>query len=219
MDPALDPIAAAAIPRAPPWVLPRFTAQRAGHGLRYPGVQRHALLGRGSLGLRLDLVDQPQRHPSDIATGLTKRGCTGFKGRWRAIRTWPVGIVPGSAGAAGIGTGLRWRAHRDPHIAAVKAYLHDSVIQRCGDLRGEVGQRIHDGEAGCGFHRNAQYCGGVPGLVVARGRGGGEVFPQLGDVRREIHDINYDVNNDVSQDATLVSRLGCGRVLGVPESR
>jgi hypothetical protein len=41
----------------------------------------------------------------------------------------------------------------------------------------------------------------------------------LGDVRREIHDINYDVNNDVSQDATLVSRLGCGPVLGEPESR
>jgi uncharacterized radical SAM superfamily protein len=59
----------------------------------------------------------------------------------------------------------------------------------------------------------------VPGLLIACGRCGGEVFAQLVDVRSEIHDVKHGVMDDVSQGTTDVA-VSCGawsraRVRGV----
>ena len=172
MDPPLDPIATTAIARTPARLVPRLAAQRARDGLRDPGVQGHALLGGGPFSLTLELVEQPQGHPSDVTVGVTESA--GLAGRRRTLRPRIGGMDPTSTRA-----GIGWSAHRDPHVTAVQAHLHHPVIQRRGDFCGEVGQCIHDGQAGRGSERRAQHGCGVAGLLVARRRGGGEVFAQL----------------------------------------
>jgi hypothetical protein len=58
----------------------------------------------------------------------------------------------------------------------------------------------------------------VPGLLIACGGRGGEVFPQLADVRREIHDVKYDVLSDISQGVADVA-VRCERSEPGPRER
>ena len=74
-------------------------------------------------------------------------------------------------------------ADGDADVAPVEAHLDHAVAERCGDLRGEVGERVHQGQPGGGLDRRAEQRGGALGLLVTRCGGGREVLPQLGDVR------------------------------------
>ena len=114
----------------------------------------------------------------------------GFMKWWRAIRSWPDMCFLGR------------RTDRDPHVSAVESNLDHPVLQRCGDLRGEIGHRIHDCQPSGGLQCNAQYGCSAPGLLVTCRRRGGEVLTQLTKVRCQIHDVNYGVMCDASQGVT-----------------
>jgi thymidylate synthase (FAD) len=194
-----------AIPRGPSRATPRLAPQCAGDSLRNPGIQRHALLGGGPFRLGLDLVDQPQGHPPDITAGVAESCRAGLEGRWRSIAVAARGPRSGGIVVSILTSGLRSRTNCDPYITAVEAHFHHLVIQHRGDLCGEIGQCVHDGQASRRFERNGQDGCGMPGLLVACGRRSGEIFPQLGDIRREIHDVKYGVKGDVSQDVNGVA--------------
>src|SRR6185437_11923751 len=83
-------------PRAPATAA-ALTGQRALHRLRQPGVERHALRRSRLLGLALDLLDQPQGDPADVA-GVDPRAA---RRRWRRV-------------------GDMVRADDDPDVAAVQ---------------------------------------------------------------------------------------------------
>ena len=175
-----------ASPRASALAVRAAAGQRALHGLGHPRVERHALGRGGLLGLALDLLDQPQRDPADVA----------------AVARRTRGTPPG-AGRLRFGLGLRLDgrlpADRDPDVAPVEAHLHHPVAERRGDLRGEVGQRVHEGQPGGGLDGRAEQRGGPPGLLVAGGGGRGEVLAQLVDVLTEIHDATVASERGVSQ--------------------
>ena len=84
--------------------------------------------------------------------------------------------------------GGRLAADRDPDVAPVEAHLDHPVAERRGDLRGEVGERVHDGQPGGRLDGGAEQGGGLPGLLVAGPGRGGEILAQLADVLTEIHD-------------------------------
>ena len=103
-------------PRGPAAELP---GQRPLHRLGHPRVERHPLGGRRLLGLPLDLLDEPQGDPADVA-GVHPRAAR-RRGRRR-----------------GVGDVLR--ADGDPDVAPVEAHLDRPVAELGGDLRGEVGE-------------------------------------------------------------------------------
>ena len=84
--------------------------------------------------------------------------------------------------------GGRLAGHRDADVAPVEAHLDHAVAQRRGDLRGEIGERVHDGQPGGRLDGGAEQGGGLPGLLVTGAGRGGEVLPQLADVLTEVHD-------------------------------
>ncbi len=84
--------------------------------------------------------------------------------------------------------GRRLAADGHAHVAAVEAHLDHAVAERLGDLRGEVGERVHHGQSGGGLDGRAEQRTCALRLLVARRGRGREVLPQLGDVLAEIHD-------------------------------
>ena len=76
----------------------------------------------------------------------------------------------------------------DPNVPTVQPEFDGGVLQRAGDLGGQVGQRIHDGEAGGGFQGAGQQGGGAAGSLVADRGGGEQVIAEVLGVGGEIHD-------------------------------
>ena len=95
---------------------------------------------------------------------------------------------PRGGGGGGGGVGDVLRADGDADVAAVEAHVDGAVAELGGDLRGEVGERVHQGQAGGGLERGAEQSGSALGLLVAGGRRRSEVVAQLRDVSTDVHD-------------------------------
>ena len=122
----------------------------------------------GLLGLALDLLDQPQGDPAHVA-GVHPRAAARRRGRWRRL-------------AHGL------RAHGGTHVAPVEADLHRAVAERGVHLRGELGERLDQGEPGGRFDGGAEQCGRALGLLVAGCGRSREVVTQLRDISTDVHD-------------------------------
>src|SRR6478752_2337003 len=154
------------------------------HGVRHRsgdvGVERNALIGGGPFRLGLQLVEEPNRGPGQFAAGILHRPLQILGGRTavgivlvavRRLRVIdrsafgeraPIAVVPGTGVFGGCVPG-----DGDPDVTTVQSEFDGGVLQCAGHFGGQIGQCVHDGEAGGGLQGAGQQGGRAPSVLVA----------------------------------------------------